>query len=94
MRRRTPLVRGRAHASGAARRSLREVVWRGRPRAGDELSGEPAVGGQNRHWISRNRRLEAAVVRPAKAGAFCGRQSHRGKSRNPVARVAGLVGKP
>jgi hypothetical protein len=39
MRRRTPLVRGRAHASGAARRSLREVVWRGRPRAGDELSG-------------------------------------------------------
>jgi hypothetical protein len=38
MRRRTPLVRGRAHASGAARRSLREVVWRGRPRAGDELS--------------------------------------------------------
>jgi hypothetical protein len=39
MRRRTPLVRGRAHASGAARRSLREVVWRGRPRGSDELSG-------------------------------------------------------
>jgi hypothetical protein len=30
-------------------------------------------------------------VRPAKA-AFCGRQSHRGKSRSPVAWVAGSVG--
>ena len=30
-----------------------------------------------------------AAVRPAKAGAFSGRQSHRGKSRSPVARVAG-----
>src|SRR3989454_9355199 len=32
----------------------------------------------------------ADFVRPAKAGAFCGRQSHRGKSRSPVAWVAGL----
>jgi hypothetical protein len=37
---------------------------------------------------------EAAGVRPAKAGAFCGSQSHRGKSRSPVAWVAGSVGKP
>jgi TolB-like protein len=37
---------------------------------------------------------EAAVVRPAKAGAFCGSQSHRGKSRSLVAWVAGSVGKP
>src|SRR5215831_17700398 len=29
------------------------------------------------------------VVRPAKAGAFSGRQSHRGNSRSPVAWVAG-----
>jgi hypothetical protein len=29
-------------------------------------------------------------VRPAKAGAFSGSQSHRGNSRNPVAWVAGL----
>ena len=29
-------------------------------------------------------------MRPAKAGAFSGRQSHRGKSRSPVAWVAGL----
>jgi hypothetical protein len=29
-------------------------------------------------------------VRPAKAGAFSGSQSHRGKSRSPVAWVAGL----
>ena len=28
-------------------------------------------------------------MRPAKAGAFSGRQSHRGKSRSPVAWVAG-----
>src|SRR5215472_9236858 len=28
------------------------------------------------------------IVRPAKAGMFSGRQSHRGKSRNPVAWVA------
>ena len=27
------------------------------------------------------------TVRPAKAGLFSGRQSHRGKSQNPVARV-------
>ena len=33
---------------------------------------------------------EGAIVRPAKAGAFSGRQSHRGKSRSPVAWVAGL----
>jgi hypothetical protein len=33
--------------------------------------------------------LEADIVRPAKAGAFSGRQSHRGKSRSPVAWVAG-----
>jgi hypothetical protein len=32
----------------------------------------------------------AASVRPAKAGASSGRQSHRGKSRSPVAWVAGL----
>jgi transposase len=32
----------------------------------------------------------ANFVRPAKAGAFCGRQSHRGNSRSPVAWVAGL----
>src|SRR6516164_381328 len=32
---------------------------------------------------------EAVVVRPAKAGASSGRQSHRGKSRSPVAWVAG-----
>jgi len=32
----------------------------------------------------------ADFVRPAKAGAFCGRQSHRGNSRSPVAWVAGL----
>src|ERR1019366_2776578 len=35
---------------------------------------------------------KAAIVRPAKAGAFCGSQSHRGKSRSPVAWVAGSVG--
>ena len=29
-----------------------------------------------------------AKVRPAKAGMFSGRQSHRGKSRDPVAWVA------
>ena len=34
----------------------------------------------------------ATGVRPAKAGAFCGSQSHRGKSRSPVAWVAGSVG--
>ena len=28
------------------------------------------------------------IVRPAKAGMFSGRQSHRGKSWNPVAWVA------
>jgi hypothetical protein len=32
---------------------------------------------------------EAVAVRPAKAGASSGRQSHRGKSRSPVAWVAG-----
>jgi hypothetical protein len=34
--------------------------------------------------------LNADTVRPAKAGASSGRQSHRGKSRSPVAWVAGL----
>ena len=29
-------------------------------------------------------------VRPAKAGMFSGRQSHRGKSQNPVAWVASV----
>src|SRR4051812_24793147 len=29
-----------------------------------------------------------AIVRPAKAGMFSGEESHRGKSRNPVAWVA------
>jgi len=29
-----------------------------------------------------------AIVRPAKAGMFSGRQSHRGKSQSPVAWVA------
>ena len=36
----------------------------------------------------------ADFVRPAKAGAFCGSQSHRGKSRSPEAWVAGSAGKP
>jgi hypothetical protein len=52
-----------------------------RGRAGGDCSGEIGFS-------------EAAVVRPAKAGAFCGSQSHRGKSRSPVAWVAGSVGKP
>ena len=40
---------------------------------------------------SRSRRTgDRDIVRPAKAGAFRGRQSHRGKSRSPVAWVAGL----
>jgi len=33
--------------------------------------------------------LRAVTVRPAKAGASSGRQTHRGKSRSPVAWVAG-----
>ena len=37
----------------------------------------------------RDPRPKADIVRPAKAGAFSGRQSHRGKSRSPVAWVAG-----
>jgi hypothetical protein len=32
--------------------------------------------------------ISETIVRPAKAGMFSGRQSHRGKSRNPVAWVA------
>src|ERR1700687_2068539 len=40
---------------------------------------------------SRSRKTgDRDIVRPAKAGAFRGRQSHRGKSRSPVAWVAGL----
>ena len=35
-------------------------------------------------------RSKAVIVRPAKAGASSGSQSHRGKSRSPVAWVAGL----
>ena len=50
----------------------------------------PAISGQC--W-SKTRRHKAVIVRP-KAGAFCGRQSRRGKSRSPVAWVAGSVGKP
>jgi hypothetical protein len=38
--------------------------------------------------------IQRVIVRPAKAGAFCGSQSHRGKSRSPVAWVAGSVGRP
>jgi hypothetical protein len=30
------------------------------------------------------------IVCPAKAGVFSGRQSHRGKSQSPVARVASV----
>jgi hypothetical protein len=59
MRRLTPLVRGRAHASGAARRSLREVVWRGRPRASDELRGVSQI--QAIGLITGRRRPEAAL---------------------------------
>jgi len=35
-------------------------------------------------------RPKAVIVRPAKAGASSGGQPHRGKSRSPVAWVAGL----
>ena len=44
--------------------------------------------------LRRSRSPRAVIVRPAKAGAFCGRQSHRGNSRSPVAWVAGSGGKP
>jgi hypothetical protein len=53
-----------------------------RPELADQ---RPSAGDPNQPVDSS----KGDVVRPAKAGAFCGRQSHRGKSRSPVAWVAG-----
>ena len=39
---------------------------------------------------SEHRASPRPYVRPAKAGMFSGRQSHRGKSQNPVAWVASV----
>ena len=50
----------------------------------NSLRQQPATTGRS------SSSSKADAVRPAKAGAFCGSQSHRGKSRSPVAWVAGL----
>jgi len=64
----------------------------GKPTAGNPHGGFDAAGignGLTAQLVRHSQRKRGATdVRPAKAGMFSGRQSHRGKSRNPVAWVA------
>ena len=61
----------------------------GKPPAGFDVAG---AGNQLTARLVRHSQRKRGVtdVRPAKAGMFSGRQSHRGKSQNPVAWVASV----
>ena len=66
----------------------------GKPTAGNLHGGFDAAGignGLTVRLVRHSQRKRGATdVRPAKAGMFSGRQSHRGKSQNPVAWVASV----
>ena len=66
----------------------------GKPSAGKPPAGFDVAGAGNQltvRLVRHSQRKQGVTdVRPAKAGMFSGRQSHRGKSQNPVAWVASV----
>lgn len=87
------MTRGRSSITSGTRTSRTRCAIPNRHPIGVTDSGKTRCGWQvagHKRILSLGPRFSRKdAVRPAKAGAFCGSQSHRGRSRSPVAWLAG-----